>query len=86
MKKLYENIEDIDIRGGVSQLTEVVTAMDIALQNIADSTDRLYSQLIKYSVSNKGTQYEKVVDTSYALREVLFDASEALNDIQRQIV
>lgn len=86
MKRLCENIDDINIRGGVAQLTEVVTAMDIALQNIADYTDRLYTRLIKYSVSNKGAQYEKVVDTSFRLREVLYDAAEALNDMQKQIV
>ena len=75
MKKLYENIEDINIRGGVSQLSEVVTAMDIALQNIAENTHQLVGQLIRYSASNKGTQYEKVVNTSMALREELYDAS-----------
>lgn len=86
MKKLYENIEDIHIKGGVSQLTELVTAMDISLQNIADYTNKLCSELSKYSESNKGTQYEKVVNTSLALRDVLFDSSEALNDMQNQIV
>ena len=54
MKKLYENIEDINIKGGVEQLSEMVRAMDISLQNIADNTDRLVGYLIKYSVSNKG--------------------------------
>ena len=86
MKKLYENIEDIHIKGGVSQLTELVTAMDISLQNIADYTNKLCSELSKYSESNKGAQYEKVVNTSLALRNVLFDSSEALNDMQNQIV
>lgn len=86
MKKLYENIEDINIRGGVSQLSEVVTAMDIALQNIAENTHQLVGQLIRYSASNKGTQYEKVVNTSLALREELYDASMELNEMQNQIV
>ena len=86
MKKLYENIEDINIRGGVSQLSEVVTAMDIALQNIAENTHQLVGQLIRYSASNKGTQYEKVVNTSMALREELYDASMELNEMQNQIV
>ena len=86
MKKLYEHIEDIDIRGGVEQLSDVVCAMDISLQNIADNTDRLVNHLIKYSASNKGSQYEKVVSTSMFLRDEMFEASVELNDMQNQIV
>lgn len=86
MKKLYENIEDINIRGGVEQLSEVVRAMDISLQNIADNTDQLVGYLVKYSASNKGAQYEKVVSTSLHLRDEMFEASVELNDMQNQIV
>jgi len=86
MKKLYENIEDINIKGGVSQLSEVVTAMDISLQNITDNSEQLAGILIRHSVSNKGTQYEKVVNTSMSLRDVLYQASMDLNEIQNQIV
>lgn len=86
MKKLYENIEDINIRGGVDQLSEVVRAMDISLQNIADNTDQLVGYLVKYSASNKGAQYEKVVSTSLHLCDEMFEASVELNDMQNQIV
>ncbi len=86
MKKLYENIEDINIKGGVEQLSEVVRAMDISLQNIADNTDMLVGYLIKYSASNKGSQYEKVVNTSMQLRDEMLNASVELNDMQNQIV
>ncbi len=86
MKKLYENIEDINIKGGVEQLSDVVRAMDISLQNIADNTDQLVGYLVKYSASNKGAQYEKVVNTSMHLRDEMFAASVDLNDMQNQIV
>lgn len=86
MKRLYENIEDINIKGDVSQLSEVVTAMDISLQNIAYSTEQLTEILIKYSVRNKGIQYETVVNTSMNLRNVLYDSSMELNEMQNQIV
>lgn len=86
MKKLYENIEDINIKGGVEQLSEMVRAMDISLQNIADNTDRLLGYLVKYSASNKGIQYEKVVNTSMLLRDEMFEAAIELNDMQNQIV
>lgn len=86
MKRLYENIEDIHIKGDISQLSTVVTAMDIALQNLADNTEKLYTYLVKYSSSNKGNQFEKVVNTSMALRDELFVASESLNDMQNQVV
>lgn len=86
MKRLYENIEDINIKGGVEQLSEMVRVMDISLQNIADNTDRLVGYLIKYSASNKGSQYEKVVNISAHLRDEMFEASIELNDMQNQIV
>lgn len=86
MKKLYENIENIYIKGGIGQLSEVVRVMDIALQNIADNTEQLTGYLSKYNVSNKGAQYDKVVRTSLRLRDELFRTSQELNDMQNQIV
>lgn len=86
MKKLYENIEDIHIKGGIGQLSEMVRVMDISLQNIADNTEQLTGYLAKFSSSNKGAQYEKVVKTSLGLRDELFQASEELNEMQNQIV
>lgn len=86
MKKLYQNIEDIHIKGGVGELSDVVSAIDISLQNIADKTEELTNYLAKYSSSNKGAQYEKVVKTSLKLRDEMFDASVELNDMQNQIV
>ena len=86
MKKLYENIENIHIIGDIAQLSEVVKVMDISLQNIADSSDRLAEYLVKYSESNKGQQYQNVLNTTMLLRDELFDASLQLNDMQNQIV
>ena len=86
VKKLYENIEDIHIKGGVSQLTEMVTAMDVSLQNMAENTEQLTMQLIRYSASNKGSQYERVVNTTMRLRDELFEVSTDLNEMQNQIV
>lgn len=86
MKKLYENIENIHIKGGIGQLSEVVKVMDIALQNIADNTEQLTGYLSKYSASNKGAQYDKVVKTSLRLRDELYQTSQELNDMQNQIV
>ena len=86
MKRLYENIEDINISGGIDQLSEVVRTIDKSLQNIANNTDQLVEYLAKYSNSNKGAQYEKVIRTSMYLRDELFDAALELNDMQKQIV
>ena len=86
MKKLYENIEDIKIKGSVDQLSDIVRAMDISLQNIADNTDQLAGILIKFSASNKGAQYQKVVTTAMQLRDEMFDSSIELNEMQKQIV
>ena len=86
MKKLCENIEDINIKGSVSQLSEVVREMDVSLQNIADKTEQLTGYLEKYSSSNKGLQYQRVVDTSFRLRDEMIQASIELNELQNQIV
>ena len=86
MKKLYERIDDIDIKGDISQLTEMVTTIDIALQNVAEQTDQLTMNLVRYSASNKGTQYEKIVEHTIELRDELSEASLELNDMQNQIV
>lgn len=86
MKKLYENIEDIYIKGGAGQLTEVISSMDISLQNISQGTETIYGLLMKYSSTNKGAQYEKVVNTTNSLREKLYDASLQLNEMQNEVV
>ena len=86
MKKLYENIEDINIKGGVDQLSDVVRVMDISLQNIADNTAQLTGYLEKYSSSNKGMQYNKIVNISFGLCDKMFWASRVLNEMQNQIV
>ena len=86
MKKLYENIENIHIKGDISQLSEMVQTMDISLQNITDYSDKLSNYLEKYSNTNKGKQFEKVVKTSLNLRDKLYDASFELNCMQNQIV
>lgn len=86
MKKLYENIENIHIKGDISQLSEMVQTMDISLQNITDYSDKLSNYLEKYSNTNKGKQFEKVVKTSLNLRDKLYNASFELNCMQNQIV
>lgn len=86
MKKLYVNIEEIKIKGRVDQLSDMVRTMDRALQNIANNTDTLTNHLARYSVTNKGTQYEKVVNTALKLRDEMFKASVELNDMQKQVV
>ncbi len=86
MRKLYANIEDIYIKGSPAELTSIITAMDISLQNISEGTEQLAAKLIKYSESNKGTQFERVVTRLLALRDVLYQASVDLNGMQNEIV
>lgn len=86
MRKLYENIEDIYIKGSPAELTSIITAMDISLQNISEETEQLAAKLVKYSDSNKGTQYERIIARLLALRDVLYQASVDLNGMQNEIV
>lgn len=86
MKKLYQNIERINIKGDISQLSEVVRTIDISLQNITDYTDRLTVLLLRFSSSNKGAQFGKVVKTCLRLRDELFLVASELNEMQNQVV
>ena len=86
MRKLYENIEDIHIKGSPAELTEIITAMDISLQNISEWTAQLTLKLIKYSETNKGTQFDRVREKLVTLREILYQASVDLNGMQNEIV
>lgn len=86
MKRLFENIEDIYIKGDISELTSVVKVIDASMQNIADVSDQLAEKLAKYASSNKGLQFERVITTSVTLRDELYQASLELNDMQNQIV
>lgn len=86
MKKLYQNIENVHILGGVDQLTDLVQTMDVSLQNIADSTDRLTEYLLKFNSSNSGKRFDAIVNTTVRLRDGLFDDALALNDMQNQLV
>lgn len=86
MKRLYENIEDIHIKGNPAELTSVISAMDISLQNIAAGTEQVFGMLLKYSSSNMGAQYEKAMNTAISLRDVLARASVDLNAMQNDVV
>lgn len=86
MKKLYMNIEDIYIKGNPLQLTEVITTMDDALQNVCQSTEDITGLVIRHSASNKGQQYEKMSTTLIKLRDEMYEASLQLNEMQSQIV
>ena len=86
MKKLYVNIEDIHIKGGPHQLTEVVTRMDNALQKLSQETEDVTAVVVRYSLSNKGNQYDKMTKALAKLRNMLYDASLQLNEMQNEIV
>lgn len=86
MKRLYENIEDIHIKGDIAQLAEIVTVMDHSLQSLSQSTEDIFALIIRYSESNKGRQYEMLVNTTVTLREELYRDSILLNEMQNDIV
>lgn len=86
MRKLFDHIEDIHIKGNPSVLTEAITAMDASLQNIAVWTEKLASFLVKHSNTNKGIQYAKAVEVVMVLSSKLYDASIELNSMQNEVV
>ncbi|MBR2295272.1 MAG: hypothetical protein IJ869_05880 [Clostridiales bacterium] len=86
MKKLYVNIEDIDIRGSVTDLTDMVNHMDNTLQDAAQSTEIITTLVVKYNSSNAGQQYSRMVAALMRLRDELYDASISMNEMENEIV
>lgn len=86
MNRLFTHIEDINIKGSPDELSRLISQMDMSMQNIAESTERISHLLLKYSNSNKGDMYRRVVNTLLKLRETLYESSMELNSIQNDIV
>lgn len=86
MKKLYVNIEDIHIKGDISELSRPVKQIDFSLQAIAENTNRITDLLAKYSSFSKGKQFENIVRESFFLRNELYEAALNLNQIQNELV
>jgi len=86
MKRLTINIEDIYIKGGPVQLTEVITSIDNSLQKLSQATEDATILVNKYSSSNKGQQYRKMASALEALSNRLYEASVDINSMQNEIV
>lgn len=86
MKRLYENIEEISIKGSPAELYTAVTSMDVTLQKIADGTEHLFGIVARYNASNQGMQYNKMMEKIYQLRDILLRSSEELNIMQNEVV
>ncbi len=86
MKKLMVNIEDVNIKGDIDQLSQAAISIDKGLQSIADNTDKLYSRIIKVQSTNLGKTYNDIAQTTSAFRSELYDSSVEMNDLQRQLI
>lgn len=86
MKRLYENIEEINIKGSPAELYTAVTSMDVTLQSIAEGTEHLFEIVSKYNASNQGAQYNRMMEKIYQLRDTLLRSSEELNVMQNEVV
>ena len=86
MKKLYISVERCDVIGGAEALSPMVTNMDIRLQELASETERVKGVLFKFAGHNSSDQYKKAAVSVYQLSEKLYEDSEALNEMQSQIV
>lgn len=90
MKKLHINIEEIKIKCKPKVLAQVlaqpVIDIDSRMQALATETEKIKSIMYKFSGTNQGKQYNKACNAVTKLSSQLFEASETLNDVQRQIV
>lgn len=86
MKRLDVNIERVLIKGEPYLLLDPVKKIDERMQNLADYTQVIKLALFKYNDSNAGKQYGKIRDSIKDFSRELYDASESLNNLQRQLV
>lgn len=86
MRKLYQHINHINIRGKATELTKIVQSMDERMQTLANDTQHVEAVVRKYTDNNKGDQYTKAVQAVSELSKHLYESSETMNDMQRQIV
>lgn len=86
MKKLYVNIEKVKITGGPKELYSLINITDMSLKNMSEKTKKMIEFLSKYSESNKGIQFEKLINSTILLRDDLSDASYEINDMLIQVV
>ena len=86
MKRLFVNIDDIYIKGSPTALADIISHMDASMQTIAEATQQLLDNLARFCASNKGERIRKTIEFTTQLRDVLYDASVELNEMQNQIV
>ena len=86
MKKLYVNIEKVKIKGGPRELYSVIKGTEESLRDMAEKTEKMTAFLSKYSESNKGVQFEKLINSTVQLRSDLSDAAIEMNDMLVQVV
>ncbi len=86
MKKLNINVDRCEVKGGVDSLTPIVQEMDTRLQELATETETIKAMMLKYVSTNSSPQFEKCAVEVFNLSNLLFEASEQLNEMQTQIV
>ena len=85
MGKLFNSIEQIHIEGDVGQLSGLVRDIDRCMQNIANGTELLMEYLSRYSTTNAGKQFEKMLGAATTLENEMRSSAEDINQMQKDI-
>ncbi len=87
MKKLFININDVRIRGkeGAVLLGNAVTSMDKTMEAITNDTQQLTRLLRSHFGTNKGDQFQKMVNACIEFSKRLVAAAQDMNNFQHQI-
>lgn len=86
MKKLYSNIDNINIKGRPELLSVAITKIDVVLQALASSTQKVKQAILQYGGSNFGNQYERACVAISNLSRELAVISADMNELQHQVV
>lgn len=85
MGVLFNNIEDVNIKGGPFELSDIVSRMDRCMQDMADRTNQLANVFNRLSGTLKGKQFESAAENVSLLSKFLQKQVENMNIMQRDV-
>ena len=83
---MFEEINDVHIVGSAKELNTMISAVDMIVQKMANTTEQVKGFVANLGSTTFGQQYENAVNAVSGLSDILYDKSTDLNRSQRDLV
>ena len=83
---MFEEINDVHIVGSAKELNTMISAVDMIVQKMANTTEQVQGFVANLGSTTFGQQYENAVNAVSGLSDILYDKSTDLNRSQRDLV